>query len=119
MKTNWFLSAKPQKYYFTDPATFVSHASMYSNIIKDELQTIFPNIEIALRDFLSLFINNVPDERSFSKLKYIRSVLRNRMTDEKLNAFSLMSIENEVFDNLNLDEIIEEFVLLKNRRKII
>lgn len=78
----------------------------------------FPNIEIALRIFLSLFITNVPDERSFSKLKLIKNTLRNRMTDEKLNAFSLMSIENEILDSLNPDEIIQEFVMSKNRRKV-
>lgn len=104
-------------YFFTDSATSISQASLYSKIIKDELQTVFPNIEIMLRIFLSLFITNVPDERSFSKLKFIKDTLRNRMTDEKLNAFSLMSIENEVLDSINLDGIIEDFVSLKNRRK--
>lgn len=108
-----------KQYFFTDSATsFVSHASIYSRIYKEDLQTVFPNIEIVLRIFLSLFVTNVPDERSFSKLKYIKDCLRNRMTDEKLNKFSLMSIENEMLNTLNLDDIIEEFVLLKNRRKI-
>lgn len=64
-----------------------------------------------------MFITNVPGERSFSKLKYIKDTLRNRMTDEKLNSFSLMSIENEILNSLNTDEIINEFVLLKNRKK--
>lgn len=86
-----------QHFFFVDPSSSMSHASMYSKIIKDELQSIFPNIEIALRIFLSLFVTNVPDERSFSKLKYIKNSLRNRLSDEKLNAFSLMSIENFEF----------------------
>lgn len=105
-------------YFFTDGDNFVSHASIYSKIFKDELQSIFPNIEIILRIFTSLFITNVPGERSFSKLKHIKDTLRNSMSDEKLNAFALMSIENDVLDSLDMDEIIEEFVLLKNRRKI-
>lgn len=105
-------------HFFSDNTTFISHISMYSRIIKDELQVVFPNIEIMLRIFLSLFVTNVPDERSFSKLKYIKDALRNRMTDEKLNSFSLMSIENEVLDSLNMDELVEEFVVLKNRRKL-
>lgn len=99
------------------PNTTLSHASMYFCIVKDELQSVFPNIEIILRIFLSLFVTNVPDERSFSKLKYIKDTLRNRLSEEKLNAFSLMSIEFEILDSLNLDEIIDEFVLLKNRKK--
>lgn len=87
-------------------------------IIKEGLKTLFPNIEILLRIFLSFFITNVPDERSFSKLKFIKNALRNSLSDEKLNSLALMSIENEILDSLNLDEIIDEFVLLKERRKI-
>lgn len=102
-------------HFFADG--IISHANMYSRIIKDELQTVFPNIEIILRIFLSLFVTNVPDERSFSKLKIIKSALRNSMGDEKLNAFSLMSIENELLQTLNFDAIIDKFILLKFRKK--
>ena len=107
-----------KQYFFSDSNSFVSHASIYSKIIKDELQNLFPNIEILLRIFLSLFITNVPDERSFSKLKYIKTAIRNRLSDEKLNFLALMSIKNEFFDTLDLNEIIEEFILLKERRKM-
>lgn len=104
--------------FFKNSNSFTSHSSVYSTIIQDQLQTVFPNIEIMLRIFLKLFCTNVPDERSCSKLKYIKDTLRNSMTDEKLNAFALMSIENEISNSLNMDEIIDEFVLLKNRRKV-
>lgn len=97
-----------------DSTTFVSHHSIYSRIIEDDVQTVIPSIEIILRIFLSLFVTNVPDERAFSKLKLIKYTLRNSMTDEKLNTLSLMSIENEILNSLDLDRIIEEFV----RRKI-
>lgn len=105
-----------KQYFFVDPSTTCSHASMYSQIMKDELQTIFPNIAIILRIFLCLFVTNIPDERSFSKLKYIKDSLRNRMNEEKLNAFALMSIENEILESIDLDNVIDEFVLLKNRK---
>lgn len=106
-------------YFFSnDPDSGVSHASIHSRIIKDKMQTVLPNIEIVLRIFLSLFVTNVPDERTFSKLKYIKDTLRNSMTGKKLNAFSLMPIENEILDSLDMDKIIEEFITLKNRRKL-
>lgn len=108
-----------KNFFFNDQSVSVSHASMYSQIIKDELQSIFPNIEIVLRIFLSLFVTNVPDERSFSKLKHIKNVLRNRLSEEKLNSLSLMSIENEILKSINVDDIINEFVLLKARKKSI
>jgi hypothetical protein len=93
-----------------------SHSSMYLRIVQEDLRNLFPNIEIILRIFLSMFITNVSGERSFSKLKYIKDELRNRMTDDKLNEFSLMSIENEILGSLNSDEIINEFILMKNRK---
>ena len=41
-----------KQYFFSDSTTFVSYASIYSRIFKDELQTIFPNIEVLLRIFV-------------------------------------------------------------------
>lgn len=38
---------------------------------------------------------------------------------KKLIAFSLMLIENKVLNSRKMDEIIDEFVLQKERRKII
>lgn len=108
-----------KQYFFLklSPTESISHASMYLQIITDELQSSFHNIEIVLRMFLSMFATNVPDERSFSKLKLIKNYLRNSMGEEKLNAFSLMSIENEIMQSLNFDQIIDEFVLSKSRKK--
>lgn len=40
--------------FFADQSTIISHSQMYSKIIEDELQTVFPNIEIILRIFLTL-----------------------------------------------------------------
>lgn len=107
-----------KQYFFVDlsPIESISHSSMYLRIVEEGLHGLFPNIEIALRIFLSLFITNVPGERAFSKLKYIKDTLRNRMTEDKLNAFSLISIEHEILGSLCSDEIIEEFALLKNRK---
>lgn len=105
-----------REYFFTNPAESVSPASLYFKIISDGLQSSFPNIEIVLRMFLSMFATNVPGERSFSKLKLIKDVLRNSMGEKKLNAFSLMSIETEILESLNYDDIIDEFILSKRRK---
>lgn len=42
-------------------------------------------------------------------------ILRRRMTDEKLNMFSLMSIENEMLYFLNMDKLIMKFILLRRK----
>lgn len=105
-----------KNFFFDDESQEVSHASMYARIKKETLKSVFPNIEILLRIFLTLFVTNVPGERSFSTLKRIKTAQRNSLREEKLNALSLMSIEHGILDCLDLDEIIDEFLLAKNRK---
>jgi hypothetical protein len=68
------------------------HTDMYN----EKISSIFPNAEIALRIFLSMMVTNVSGERSFSKLKFIKNELRNRMTQPRLNNLSLMCIVNDI-----------------------
>lgn len=106
------------KFYFNpvDNSDEISHSSMYATIVRDNLSTTFPNIEILLRIYLALFVTNVVDERSFSKLKYIKNYLRNSMTEEKLNNLSLICIERNVLETIDFQEIIDSFLDAKNRR---
>lgn len=76
----------------------------------------FPNIEIALRIFLSMMVTNCSGERSFSKLKIIKNELRTRMLQERLSSLSLMSIESDVLKELDFDEVINDFAHLKARK---
>lgn len=92
-----------------------SHASMYATIVRDKLNTTFPNIEILLRMFLCFFITNATDERSFSKLKYIKTYLRNSLGNHKLNALSLICIERDILDSIDFEDIICSFVSAKMR----
>jgi hypothetical protein len=57
-------------------------------------------------------------EKSFSKLKLIKTYLRTTMLQEKLNGFVIISIENQYLDKLNFDNLIEEFAS-KNAREVI
>lgn len=101
IKTSWSLNVNRPKIIFLRFFHFchnISHSTIYSKIIKDEVQTVFSNIEIIIRIFSSLFVTNVPDESAFSKLNMIKTVLHHSMTDEKLNLPSLMPIENEILD---------------------
>jgi hypothetical protein len=106
------------KFYFTSEgdSNEISHSSMYATIVKDKLSTTFPNMETLLRIYLSLFVTNVVDERSFSKLKYIKNYLRNSMTESKLNDLSLICIERNVLETINFEEIIDTFLNTKHRR---
>lgn len=92
------------KEYFEFDTPDFSHRKMYSTIIKDGLICTMPNIEIILRIFLSLFCTNVPDERSFSKLKYVKNYLRSTMCEEKLISFALLSIEHDILKSFGIQQ---------------
>ena len=48
-------------------------------------------------------------ERSFSKLKMIKSYLRSTMSDDPLSALSIVSIQREYVQKLDFEEIIADF----------
>ena len=48
-------------------------------------------------------------ERSFSKLKLIKTYIPNTMSQERLNGLAMISIENEYLDKLNFNNLIEKF----------
>ena len=65
------------------------HSYLYSIMVEDGIQDVFPNVDIALRIFLTLMITNCTAERSFSQLKKIKCPARNAMTQNRLEALSL------------------------------
>jgi hypothetical protein len=63
---------------------------MYAYIKSNRLENTFPNLEVALRIFLTLPVTNCTAERSFSALKRVKSEIRSSMVDEKLNGLLLL-----------------------------
>ena len=92
-------------------------SKMYAMIKNDNLESTFPNVEIAARMFLSMMVTNFTGERSFSKLKLIKNELRSYMMQERLNCFSVMSIESDVLESLNCNDIIRDFAESKIRKR--
>ena len=87
-------------------------------LIYDKLQCVFPNIEIALRIFLILMITNCSSERFFSHLKRIKNPQRTTMDQERLDALSLLYIENDILRKIDFKGIIENFANSKYRKKL-
>jgi hypothetical protein len=69
---------------------------MYKLILENKLETVFPNIEFALRIYLSLMISNCSGERSFSILHYIKNSYRYTMGERRLNDLILLSAEQDI-----------------------
>lgn len=57
-------------------------------------------------------------ERSFSKLKLIKTYLRSSIAQDRLDALAIISIEIEQSRNLNIDELIDQFAERKARQNI-
>ena len=65
---------------------------------------------------LTLPLTVASAERSFSKLKIIKSRLRSTMADRRLCNLALMSLEKDIMDGLDVDKIIDRFASKKERR---
>jgi hypothetical protein len=84
----------------------------------DDLSSIYPNIEVAIRIFLCTPATNCTAERSFSCLKRVKNYLRSRMVEDRLNALAILAIESDLLQGIDYDEIIDRFARQQTRRKL-
>ncbi|XP_046737103.1 zinc finger MYM-type protein 1-like [Diprion similis] len=80
---------------------------------KNGLREMYPNVDIALRIFLSMPATNCSGERLFSTLKRVKSYLRASMERERLNAVALLTIHAEKLQKIDCEEMIDQFAATK------
>ncbi|GJZ76130.1 zinc finger MYM-type protein 1-like protein [Tanacetum coccineum] len=76
-----------------------------------------PNAIIAYRVLLTIPVTVASAERSFSKLKLLKSYLRSTMTQERLNGLALIAIESDLLEGIHYEDVIDNFAS-KNARRI-
>lgn len=81
-----------------------------------KLAEIYPNMWVALRIFATLPVTVAAAERSFSKLKLIKTYLRSTMMQERLSGLSIISINHVVSNQLSYDDVVDDFAARKTRR---
>ena len=102
------------------------------NVLKEILQTkentpieilnyikrldYFPNACITYRILLTIPVTVAYVERSFSKLKLIKSYLRSTMSQERLTGLAILSIEKEMVAKLEYKTLINTFATQKARK---
>ena len=90
---------------------------MYKLIKENGLESSYPNVNIVLRIYLSLMVTNCSGERSFSKLKHLKNQQRTSLGHEKLNYLTLLSIEHELLNEIEVKDIIKKFASQKARKR--
>ena len=78
-------------------------------IFESGLTDLFPNVWIALRIMLTLPVSVASAERSFSRLKLIKTYLRSNMGQERLSGLAIISIENEISSQMDYSRLIDLF----------
>ncbi|KAL6486779.1 hypothetical protein MHYP_G00034050 [Metynnis hypsauchen] len=78
-----------------------------------KLAEIYPNMWVALRISATLPVTVAAAERSFSRLKLIKTYLRSTMGQERLSGLSVISINCEISQQLSCDDVIDDFALKK------
>lgn len=85
-------------------------------LFTNNLIYLFPNLVISIRIFLTLPVTVASGERSFSKLKIIKNYLRSTMGQQRLSDLSIISIEKELAENIDVSNIVKTFALKKARK---
>lgn len=59
---------------------------------------------------------NTSGERSLSILKRVKNYLRNSTTDSRLSSLTSFTANAEILSEMNFDDIIKDFSLMKARK---
>ena len=66
---------------------------------------------------LTIPVTVVSVERSFIKLKLLKSYLCSTMTQERLNDLAMIALESDMLEKIDYERIIEDFIS-KNAQRI-
>ena len=98
------------------PTDISTPSEMLNHIYKEDIVDVYPNLSIALRLLLTLPVTVASGERSFSKLKLIKTYLLTTMTQERLSSLAVLSIEQEIRKSLDMKDVIARFADAKARK---
>ena len=135
----------PESEHFLNPEAvddFCRHIDIDPKLVKNELVVIKPMLQsktiINVIDFLNelnpfssafpetlrmvksaipMPVSQVTCERSFSKLRIIKTHLRSTMTDQRLNDLTIMAIERDI--PVDYERIIDKFSISHRNSRIL
>jgi uncharacterized protein YdcH (DUF465 family) len=82
----------------------------------EEVKHILPCANQICRLALTSPVTVATNERTFSKLKLVKTHLRSTIADERLDSLVLLGVEKDIVDQLDINKIAHQWSILKNRR---
>jgi hypothetical protein len=98
------------------PQNSVSPLDVLRYMVSNGLQELLPNLTVALCILLTVPVTVASGERSFSRLKLIKTYLRSTMSQDRLVGLAILSIENDVAQTLDFADLLSEFASQKARK---
>lgn len=92
---------------------------IYPFLISKKLESSFPNLCKIYRIFLTIATNTATGERSFNRLRNIKTYNRSTMSEDRLTNIALLNIERDYSSNIDLQSVIDKFKTIKSRRIIL
>lgn len=71
----------------------------------------YQNASITYRILLTISMTVTSAERSFLNLKFLKYNIRSRMTQERLSGLAMISIENEILESIDYEELTNQFAI--------
>lgn len=100
-----------------------SETILISDILKfmilNDMVSSYPNLYILYKIYLTLPVSSATAERSFSRLKLIKTHLRTTIGEERLSNLAILSIERNIANEINFNNVIETFAKMKKRKKML
>ncbi|XP_022166089.1 zinc finger MYM-type protein 1-like, partial [Myzus persicae] len=106
-------------YHLNKDCEDISTNDVLKFIITNDMISSYPNLSTLYKIFYTLPVSSATAERSFSRLKLIKTFLRSTIAEEKLSNLAILSIEKCTSEKINFNRVIETFAEMKKRRKLL
>ncbi|KAL4142042.1 hypothetical protein QTP88_004574 [Uroleucon formosanum] len=106
-------------YHLNKDCEGISTNDVLKFMITNDMISSYLNLSTLYKIFYTLPVSSATAERSFSRLKLIKTFLRSTLTEEKLSNLAILSIEKCTAEKIDFDKVIETFAQMKKRRKLL
>ena len=76
----------------------------------------FPIVVALIESAMTIPVSSTTCERTFSKMKLIKTTLRNTMTDDRLSYICLLAVERDI--DVNVEQLINKFSNIHKNSRI-